>query len=158
MRQAISRFSSRRIARSRTPDLLQLCFLVLSALIYVTSAYFLYAAYQSDLDNQFLLGVAITEVLFLTIISFSLQKGNLIETSLVFAYTVLQVYHLNTKLRPNEQSLLQIIFASKNTHPPLPPLLLKSWATVSRLASVLFGAGIDFATAACVCSYPSDPS
>lgn len=40
--QAVSRFSLRRIERSRAPDVLQLLFLVCAAGIYVVSAYFLW--------------------------------------------------------------------------------------------------------------------
>lgn len=105
--QALSRFSIRRIEKSRAPDSLQLLVLVLAAGVYVVSAYFLWevswiscrvygragadlSAIQSydsvpDRISATLIGVAITSVIFLSGISFAVQKGNVVETSLMLA-------------------------------------------------------------------------
>lgn len=49
--QAVSRFSLRRIEKSRAPDVLQLVFLVAAAGIYVVSAYFLWEVSSSRCEK-----------------------------------------------------------------------------------------------------------
>lgn len=111
--QALSRFSLGRIHTSRAPDLFRMASLILAAGVYVASAYFLWevcshsrrfslswdgkkelnpqpARGQSygavpDRISSTLIGVAVTTILFLSGISFSIQKGNVIESSLMLA-------------------------------------------------------------------------
>lgn len=92
--QALSRFSGKRIERSSNPEVLQLLFLILSAAIYVSCAYFLWESYDSvpDRIGATLIGVAVTSVLFLSGISFALRKGNVVETSLVLALVSFHLY------------------------------------------------------------------
>jgi hypothetical protein len=57
------------------------------AVLYVGSAYFLWESYGAvpDRISATLIGVAVTTIVFLSGISFGLQKGNVIETSLMLA-------------------------------------------------------------------------
>ncbi|SGY14801.1 BQ5605_C013g07106 [Microbotryum silenes-dioicae] len=150
--QAVSRFSLRRIAASRTPDVLQLFILVLAALVYVIAAYFLWHSYDSVVDrfNATLIGVEITSILFLSGIGFALQKGTVIETSLVMAYAVFQIFHLANRPAMYSGGLLRDVLQTpgSNGHPPLPPVVLKSLDRISTLATQTFGAGVEFIIAA----------
>ncbi|SCZ87522.1 BZ3500_MvSof-1268-A1-R1_Chr2-2g04988 [Microbotryum saponariae] len=150
--QAVSRFSLRRIAASRTPDVLQLFILVLAALVYVIAAYFLWHSYASVVDrfNATLIGVEITSILFLSGIGFALQKGTVIETSLVMAYAVFQIFHLANRPAMYSGGLLRDVLQTpgSNGHPPLPPVVLKSLDRISTLATQTFGAGVEFIIAA----------
>ncbi|KAK4047349.1 hypothetical protein OIO90_006208 [Microbotryomycetes sp. JL221] len=147
--QALSRFSVKRIQTSRAPDMLQLLVLVLAAGVYVISAYFLWESFDTVPDrlNAMLTGVAITSVVFLTGISFAIQKGNVLETSLVMAYAVFQIFHLSNRPQMYSGGLLKSVFRApgKNGNPPLPPALLEQ---ISSLASHTLGAGIEFVNAA----------
>ncbi|SCV70360.1 BQ2448_1754 [Microbotryum intermedium] len=172
--QAVSRFSLRRIAASRTPDVLQLFILVLAALVYVIGAYFLWhvstravfgcpfsaaeglgcasQSYDSVVDrlNATLIGVEITSILFLSGIGFALQKGTVVETSLVMAYAVFQIFHLANRPAMYSGGLLRDVLHTpgSNGHPPLPPVVLKSLDRISTLATQTFGAGVEFIIAA----------
>ena len=150
--QAMSRFTSTRISRSEHPDGLQVLFLITAAVIYVTSAYFLVESYdQTDppmsLVSATLTGVAVTSIAFLSAISFAVRKANVVETSLVLAYAVFQIYHLGAK--PGMPLLQHVLRSSQsNGHPPLPPLVLQSFDAIASFVSHTFGAGLDFVTAA----------
>ncbi|KAI5477154.1 ICE2 family protein [Pseudohyphozyma bogoriensis] len=150
--QAVSRFSKDRIENSRSPDVLQLVFLILSAGVYVGSAYFLWESYDSvpDRIGATLIGVIVTSILFLSGISFAAQKGNVVETSLILAYAVFQIFHLSSRPEMYSAGLWQQFLRSPGTngHPPLPPLVLQSLSAVSSLVSHTFGAGVEFVTAA----------
>ncbi|KAM0786673.1 hypothetical protein ACM66B_002121 [Microbotryomycetes sp. NB124-2] len=150
--QAFSRFSIRRIQRSRAPDVLQLVFLVLAAGVYVISAYFLWESFDAVPDrlSALLTGVAITSVVFLTGISFTIHKGNVLETSLVMAYAVFQIFHLSNRPQLYSGGLLKSVFRApgKNGNPPLPPALLEQLDKISSLASHTLGAGVEFVNAA----------
>lgn len=113
--QAVSRFTVARVDAGRSPDLLRMLVLIVAAGVYVISAYFLWEvrpgpscearrgwrcalthtdALQSygavpDRLSSTLIGVAVTTILFLSGISFSIQKGNVIETALMLACVAL---------------------------------------------------------------------
>ena len=124
--QAISRYSSHSIAASSNPDLLQLLWLTFASGVYVFSSYFLYGAYEatSDPSTATLLAIAITCVVFLSGISFGIRKGNIVETSGVFAFVVFQIYHLNGGAE-GTAGIYQFI-QTKNGQPPLPPVVIRS--------------------------------
>ncbi|KAL8277695.1 hypothetical protein RQP46_009968 [Phenoliferia psychrophenolica] len=170
--QAFSRFSMDRIEQSRSPDLLQLVFLTSSAIVYVLSAYFLWESYDSvpDRISATLIGVTVTSIVFLSGISFALQKGNVVETSLMLAcvpslppalshmhanktdknsYAVFQIFHLSSRPEMYSAGIWQQIIRSPGTngHPPLPPLVLRSLDAISSLATHTVGAGVEFVTA-----------
>uniref|UniRef100_A0A0K3C831 BY PROTMAP: gi/472583985/gb/EMS21601.1/ ICE2 family protein [Rhodosporidium toruloides NP11] gi/647400374/emb/CDR45769.1/ RHTO0S11e04566g1_1 [Rhodosporidium toruloides] n=1 Tax=Rhodotorula toruloides TaxID=5286 RepID=A0A0K3C831_RHOTO len=141
--QAVSRFTIARIEGSRSPDLLKMLVLVISAVLYVGSAYFLWESYGAvpDRISATLIGVAVTTIVFLSGISFGLQKGNVIETSLMLAYAVFQIFHLSSRPQMYTGGLLKHVLKAPGTngHPPLPPVVLQSRT---------FGAGVEFVMAA----------
>ncbi|GAA6053593.1 hypothetical protein JCM3770_001543 [Rhodotorula araucariae] len=151
--QAISRFTITRVEDSTSPDLLKMLVLIIAAGIYVVSAYFLWESYGAvpDRISSTLTGVAVTTILFLSGISFSMQKGNVIETALMLAYTVFQIFHLSMN-RPQMYTagLLKHVFKAPGTngHPPLPPVVLQSLDAVTSAVSQTFGAGVEFVMAA----------
>ncbi|KAM0752698.1 ICE2-domain-containing protein [Meredithblackwellia eburnea MCA 4105] len=149
--QALSRFSMRKIQQSASPDLLQLVFLIASALVYVLSAYFLWESYDAvpDRISATLIGVTITSIVFLSGISFAVQKGNVVETSLMLAYAVFQIFHLSNRPEMYTAGIWQQVIRStgKNGHPPLPPLVLQSLDAISGLVRHTVGAGVEFVSA-----------
>ncbi|GAA5984904.1 hypothetical protein JCM10908_002444 [Rhodotorula pacifica] len=150
--QALSRFTLGRIEGSTSPDLLRMLVLILAAGVYVASAYFLWESYGAvpDRISSTLIGVAVTTILFLSGISFSIHKGNVIETSLMLAYAVFQIFHLSSRPQMYTGGLLSHVFRATGTngHPPLPPVVLQSLDAVSRAVSQTFGAGVEFVMAA----------
>lgn len=83
-------------------EFLQLFFLLASAFIYVVSALALYVSFEGATRNRpgaaAATGAAISSALWLTAIAFAVRKGNVVETSLVFAYVVWNVYQLSDSL------------------------------------------------------------
>ncbi|GAA98403.1 uncharacterized protein L969DRAFT_61585 [Mixia osmundae IAM 14324] len=123
----------------------QFVFLITSATTYVLSAYFLWSAYGTaavESLNATLIGVSVTSVVFLSGIAFALRKGNVVETSLMMAYIVFNIFYLGdspdpvTFIRSSKTSLL------------LPPVLLQSVGTIISVLSATFGQGLDFISAA----------
>ncbi|GAA5825841.1 hypothetical protein JCM11251_000022 [Rhodosporidiobolus azoricus] len=150
--QAVSRFTLARIDDSRSPDLLKMGVLIVAAILYVGSAYFLWESYGAvpNTISALLIGVAVTTIIFLSGISFSLQKGNPIETALMLAYAVFQIFHLSSRPQMYTGGLLKHVLKAPGTngHPPLPPVVLQSLEAISSLASQTFGAGVEFVMAA----------
>ncbi|KAK4336040.1 ICE2 family protein [Rhodotorula toruloides] len=158
--QAVSRFTIARIEGSRSPDLLKMLVLVISAVLYVGSAYFLWESYGAvpDRISATLIGVAVTTIVFLSGISFGLQKGNVIETSLMLAYAVFQIFHLSSRPQMYTGGLLKHVLKAPGTngHPPLPPVVLQSRVKIANISldavssavSQTFGAGVEFVMAA----------
>ncbi|GJN93524.1 hypothetical protein Rhopal_006581-T1 [Rhodotorula paludigena] len=150
--QAVSRFTIARIETTRSPDLLKMLVLIAAAGIYVGSAYFLWESYGAvpDRISSTLIGVAVTTIVFLSGISFSMQKGNVIETSLMLAYAVFQIFHLSSRPQMYTAGLLKHVFKApgSNGHPPLPPVVLQSLDAISSAVSQTFGAGVEFVMAA----------
>ncbi|KAG0660359.1 hypothetical protein C6P46_004659 [Rhodotorula mucilaginosa] len=155
--QALSRFSLGRIQASRAPDLFRMGSLILAAGVYVASAYFLWESYGAvpDRISSTLIGVAVTTILFLSGISFSIQKGNVIESSLMLAYAVFQIFHLSSRPQMYTGGLLSHVFRATGTngHPPLPPVVLQSLDAISKAVSQTFGAGVEFVMAAVAVFY-----
>lgn len=130
-----------------------------------------------DRISATLIGVTVTSIVFLSGISFALQKGaprltgfpfakltralptpgNVVETSLMLAcappphiappsltpllescsYAVFQIFHLSSRPEMYSAGIWQQIIRSPGTngHPPLPPLVLRSWVPVLALSS-----------------------
>ncbi|GAA6039287.1 hypothetical protein JCM8097_003245 [Rhodosporidiobolus ruineniae] len=150
--QAVSRFTMKRIDDSRSPDLLKMGVLIIAAVLYVGSAYFLWESYGAvpDTLSATLIGVAVTTILFLSGIAFSMQKGNPIETSLMLAYAVFQIFHLSSRPQMYTGGLLKHVLKAPGTngHPPLPPVVLQSLEAIKSFAAQTFGAGVEFVLAA----------
>lgn len=83
-----------------------------------------------------LVGITITSIIFISGISFAASKGNVVETSLILAYAVFQIFHLSSRPEMYSGGILQQVLRSPGTngHPPLPPLVLQSYATATNSA------------------------
>lgn len=83
-------------------EFLQLFFLLASAFIYVVSALALYVSFEGATRNRpgaaAATGAAVSSAVWLTAIAFAVRKGNVVETALVFAYVVWNVYQLSDSL------------------------------------------------------------
>jgi hypothetical protein len=83
-------------------EFLQLSFLLVAALIYVCSALALYVSFEGATRDRpgtaAATGVAVSSALWLTAIAFAVRRGNVVETSLMFAYVVWNVYQLSDSL------------------------------------------------------------
>lgn len=119
-------------------------FLVLSAVIYVGSTYFLFDSYAYAARESLsatLIGVSVTSVAFLSGIAISNRKGNVVETSLMMAYLSYNIYWLS----PEKLDPVSFFSSFKSAAvPPLPPLILRSATAIISFISTTFGAGLDF--------------
>lgn len=83
-------------------EFLQLFFLLVAALIYVCSALALYVSFEGATRNRpgtaAATGAAVSSALWLTAIAFAVRRGNVVETSLMFAYVAWNVYQLSDSL------------------------------------------------------------
>jgi hypothetical protein len=83
-------------------EFLQLFFLLVAALIYVISALALYVSFEGATRNRpgtaAATGAAVSSALWLTAIAFAVRRGNVVETALMFAYVVWNVYQLSDSL------------------------------------------------------------
>ncbi|GAA6059839.1 hypothetical protein JCM10212_003751 [Sporobolomyces blumeae] len=150
--QRVSRFTLARIENSTSPDFMRLGILVLAAAVYVGNFWFLFESYGSvsDTISATLIGIAVTSVLFLSGIAFNDQRGNVVETSLMLAYVVFQIFHLSARPQMYSGGILKHVLNApgSNGHPPLPPVVLQSLDAISSAVSQTFGAGVEFVQAA----------
>ncbi len=143
----------------------QIFFLLVSATIYVTAAFALYVSFDAATTDRpgtaAAIATSVTSTLWLTAIAFAIRKGNVIETSLMFAYVVFNIYQLGPSLSftPDPISLIRSFKA--NTHgqafvDKLPrslqaPLTSKILQAVGGLVEVIahwLGQSMDFIHAA----------
>ncbi|CAH7667106.1 ICE2-domain-containing protein [Phakopsora pachyrhizi] len=119
-------------------------FLVLSAVIYVVSSYFLWDCYSYSARERMsatLIGVSVTSVGFLTGISINNRSGNVVETSLMMAYLTYNIYWLS----PEKLDPVSFFSSFKSAaDPPLPKMILQSATAIVSFVSTTFGAGLDF--------------
>lgn len=91
----------------------QIFFLLVSATIYVTAAFALYVSFDGATKDRpgtaAAIATSVTSTLWLTAIAFAMRKGNVIETSLMFAYVVFNIYQLGPSLSftPDPISLIR---------------------------------------------------
>lgn len=90
------------ISSLTSAEFLQIFFLLIAALVYVCSALALYISFEGATRNRSgtaaATGAAISSTLWLTAIAFAVRRGNVMETSLMFAYVVWNVYQLSDSL------------------------------------------------------------
>ncbi|PWN23897.1 hypothetical protein BCV69DRAFT_309757 [Microstroma glucosiphilum] len=83
----------------------QLFFLLASAIIYVISGWSLYLSFEGVAARgggaSLMMGVSVASVAWLTAIAFGLGKGNVIETSLIAAYTAWNIFALSSSPSPS---------------------------------------------------------
>ena len=116
--------------------------LVLSASIISSSVYFLWRVTTFDgLDSQdaILIGIAITCAFFLCAWGIGSGRGNVVESSLLFAYITLCIYQSFTDYQPSPNSNTAANREQPTTEdfPPLPPILMASYTTVLSALSTL---------------------
>ncbi|KAK9239125.1 ICE2-domain-containing protein [Lipomyces kononenkoae] len=144
----------------KNSDLWTIVFLVASGSIISGAFYYLYRIYTFPITigigNATLIGVVLTCTTFLGGYGIVSKKGNLIESSLLFAYMVYCLYETFTDFQPTHTDIEAI---AKPAFPPFPPIIVESYATiVSSLAStvpVSFSTTFDFILAAMSTITPS---
>ncbi|KAK9369531.1 ICE2-domain-containing protein [Lipomyces kononenkoae] len=144
----------------KNSDLWTIVFLVTSGSIISGAFYFLYRIYTFPITigmgNATLIGVVLTCTTILGGYGIVSKKGNLIESSLLFAYMVYCLYETFTDFQPSHAYIDAI---AKPAFPPFPPIIVESYATiVSSLASTVpgsFSTTFDFILAAMSTITPS---
>lgn len=143
----------------------QIFFLLVSATIYVTAAFALYVSFDGATKDRpgtaAAIATSVTSTLWLTAIAFAIRKGNVIETSLMFAYVVFNIYQLGPSLSFTPDPISLIRSFKVNTHgqafvDKLPrslqaPLTSKILQAASGLVEVIahwLGQSVDFIHAA----------
>lgn len=116
--------------------------LVFSASIISSSVYFLWRVTTFDgLDSQdaILIGIAITCAFFLCAWGIGSGRGNVVESSLLFAYITLCIYQIFTDYQPspNSNTAANREQPTAEDFPPLPPILMASYTTVLAALSSL---------------------
>ncbi|KAJ1030541.1 hypothetical protein NDA16_001450 [Ustilago loliicola] len=143
----------------------QIFFLLVSATIYVTAAFALYVSFDGATKDRpgtaAAIATSVTSTLWLTAIAFAIRKGNVIETSLMFAYVVFNIYQLGPSLSftPDPISLIRSFkvdthgraFVEKLPRSLQAPLTSKILQAASGLIEVIahwLGQSVDFIHAA----------
>lgn len=127
--------------------------LVLSASIISSSVYFLWRISTFpgiDSQDAILIGIAITCAFFLCAWGTGSGRGNVVESSLLFAYITLCIYQVFTDYQPSPDSTAAAAAAASQENPqqpltedfpPLPPIIMASYTTIlgalSQLPSTL---------------------
>jgi len=115
--------------------------LIFSGSVISSSVYFLWRITTfPGLDSQdaVLIGVAITCAVFLCTWGIGSGRGNVVESSLLFAYITLCIYQIFTDYQPSTPTA-EALAANPPTaeFPPLPPMLMASYTTVIQALSSL---------------------
>ncbi|KAH6696977.1 ICE2 protein [Plectosphaerella plurivora] len=115
-------------------DTWMIILLVLSGSIISTSLYFLWRVAHfpsiSNVDGT-LIGVTMTSAFFLCAYGMHSGRGNVVESSLLFAYIVLCVYQIFTDYLPSPEAMAaEQLAAEEPEFPPLPPIIMASYSTL----------------------------
>ncbi|KAK5127648.1 hypothetical protein LTR85_006989 [Meristemomyces frigidus] len=113
--------------------------LILSGSIISSSVYFLWRITTFEgIDSQdaILIGIAITCAFFLCAWGIGSGRGNVVESSLLFAYITLCIYQIFTDYQPSSP-IPPPTQPSTPEFPPLPPILMASYTTVLQALSSL---------------------
>lgn len=114
--------------------------LVVSSSIIASSVYFLWRITTfPGLDSQdaVLIGIAIACVVFLAAWGIGSGRGNVVESSLLFAYITLCIYQIFTDYQPSHPLPTAPAGPDIAEFPPLPPILMASYTTVLQALSSL---------------------
>ena len=143
----------------------QIFFLLVSATIYVTAAFALYVSFDGATKDRpgtaAAIATSVTSTLWLTAIAFAIRKGNVIETSLMFAYVVFNIYQLGPSLSFTPDPISLIRSFKVNTHgqafvdqlprslqAPLTSKLLQAATALVEVIAHWLGQSVDFLHAA----------
>ncbi|KXX76522.1 Protein ICE2 [Madurella mycetomatis] len=116
--------------------------LVFSGSVISSAVYFLWRVVSfpqiGNLD-AILIGVAITSAFFLCAFGIASGRGNPVESSLLFAYTVLCIYQIFTDYQPSPEAAAaaEQAAATQPEFPPLPPIIMASYSTLMHMLSSL---------------------
>jgi hypothetical protein len=115
--------------------------LVMCSAIISTSVYFLWRISTfpgMDSQDAILIGIAITCAFFLCAWGVGSRRGNVVESSLLFAYITLCIYQIFTDYQPSHpQHAAAAPTTTQPDFPPLPPILMASYTTfLSALSSL----------------------
>lgn len=108
--------------------------------IIASSCYFIWRMSTfPGLDSQdaVLIGIAITCAVFLCAWGIGSGRGNIVESSLLFAYTTLCIYQIFTDYQPSRPLPDLPLPNDVNEFPPLPPVLMASFSTITQALSQL---------------------
>nr|POF10131.1 uncharacterized protein c23c11.01 [Quercus suber] len=119
-------------------DVWMIGLLIFSGSTITSSVYFLWRVTTfPGLDSQdaILIGVAITCAFFLCVWGMGSGRGNVVESSLLFAYITLCIYQIFTDYQPNHPISDHAQAAAE--FPPLPPVLMASYGTLVQVFATL---------------------
>ena len=88
-----------------------------------------------DSQDAILIGIAITCAFFLCAWGIGSGRGNVVESSLLFAYVTLCIYQIFTDYQPSHP--LPEAPPNPDEFPPLPPIIMASYTTVLQALSSL---------------------
>ncbi|KAK5689032.1 hypothetical protein LTS10_001012 [Elasticomyces elasticus] len=116
--------------------------LILSGSIISSSVYFLYRITTFpgiDSQDAILIGIAITCAFFLCAWGIGSGRGNVVESSLLFAYITLCIYQIFTDYQPSNavDMAAQQPAGLVDEFPPLPPILMASYTTLLQALASL---------------------
>lgn len=114
--------------------------LILSGSIISSSIYFLWRITTFpgiDSQDAILIGIAITCAFFLCAWGIGSGRGNVVESSLLFAYITLCIYQIFTDYQPSSPLSPPPTQPNAPEFPPLPPILMASYTTVLQALSSL---------------------
>lgn len=114
--------------------------LVVSSSIIASSVYFLWRITTfPGLDSQdaVLIGIAIACAVFLAAWGMGSGRGNVVESSLLFAYITLCIYQIFTDYQPSHPLPEAPTPPDATEFPPLPPMLMASYTTILQALSSL---------------------
>lgn len=131
--QAAGQITKWLVNRGRS-DTWMIALLVLSGGIIATAVYFLWRVANfpsiSNVDGT-LIGVTMTSAFFLCAYGIHSGRGNVVESSLLFAYIVLCIYQIFTDYLPSPEAMAHEEQASAEPEfPPLPPIIMASYSTL----------------------------
>jgi hypothetical protein len=114
--------------------------LVPSGSIIASSIYFIWRMSTfPGLDSQdaILIGIAIATAVFLCGWGIGSGRGNIVESSLLFAYITLCIYQIFTDYQPSHPMPHVPTTSDVPEIPPLPPILMASYTTITQALSSL---------------------
>lgn len=117
---------------------LQIILLVFSGSVLGSSAYFLWRVVnfpQITSIGASLIGVTMTTAIFLGGYGITSAKGNVVESSLLFAYVVLCIYQIFTDYLPTTETVVEQPVQPE--FPPLPPIIMASYSTFLHILGSL---------------------
>lgn len=120
----------------------QIILLVFSGSIISSALYFLWRVAcfpQIQTTHAILIGVTIACSVILCAFGIGSGRGNPVESSLLFAYIVLCIYHNFTDYLPSPEAAAaaEAAAASQPDFPPLPPIIMASYSTLMHILGSL---------------------